>query len=212
MIQTNFEKKNTVSQEAETRTFKDLEEKRATLTNRVFNVLNLTKQDEKTKQYFLDKYERIVYDDTEQIEKIFHATDNFYEAADLYEKHAQEIAQKWGLDNEFRLSNNEKPVDNLEKFYKSLDCQKNISRANSLRINASGHEFDMLLALDGQQFLRDRGIKDTSDELKTVADVSSKMFSARFHGLLAKNEAHARIKGSDFKKAIIEVIKRIGSD
>jgi hypothetical protein len=199
--------------EVEIRKEKDLEEKRAILTQRVYDVLqhNLFKNNKSQNldQKIYDKYERIVYADTEMIEKIFESTHDFYDAANLYEDHANRVAKEWELDEAFRLNNNESPKDNLEKFFHSIDCQKNMSKARILRIQASSHEHGMLLMLDGEQFLKDRGIDDLRDRIKLGLVISNELFSAKIHGLIAKIEAQARIKKENLKNIFKQSLAKI---
>lgn len=208
MKELRLENMTKASEEVEVRKAKDLEEKRAQLTQRVYDILKLTHQDEKTKRYFHDKYERIVYGNTEQIENIFKSTKDFYDAADRYEKHTQDVADQWNLTSDFRLLDHEKPEDNIEKFYQSINCQQNISKVNIIKINAQSHEFDMLLALEGEQFLKDKGIHERLADLKLSADLSGKMFFAQLQGLLTKAEITSKIKGQKIKEVIVQNIEK----
>lgn len=204
---------NRVSAEVEVRKEKDLEEKRERLTARFYETMQKSLGNEgKPQDSFLwSKYERIVYDNTELIEGIFKSTEDFYDAAALYESHVKDIAKKFDLEEDGRLRLGESAEDNLKKFHQSIDCQKNLSRAHVLAIEARSHESRMLLELDGLQFLRDRDIKDVSDTFKTHVDVRNEKFAAKLHGLLSKVEAQARIGKENVQSAIFNKMGEVAN-
>jgi hypothetical protein len=206
LLESNTENRDRVSDEVETRRLKDLEEKRQMLTNRVYEIMQhgLTSE---VDPLIWNKYERIVYDDIEKIESIFASTQDFYEAAELYEDHAKKIAQKWELAEDFNLKSGEYAADDKDKFFHSLECQKNMSRARILKIEAEGHEFESLLALDGMQFLKDREISDLDERAKTNLTVTSELFASKMYGMLAKLETKASIKKQNLRDSLAAVWK-----
>jgi hypothetical protein len=187
--------------------------KNEVLTDKVYKVLmHYKKEDEPVDEIMRKKYERIVSADPGRIEKIFNSTKDFLEAVELYQKHNTKTAEEFGLNKDFQLDANEIPKENLEKFFQSLICQKNVTRENILKIEAVSHQHAMLLTLDGLQTLKDQGINDVGDRFKTSLDLGGEIFLSKIHGVLMKLEAQARTTGQGLKNFLMSSWSSIGEE